>query len=666
MDARNQVAERNIRTLMAALPMLAGALAAPAAVYRPGIVHDVDLLDSGNLLVTDGGTLSDHDAGGVYEIDRAGNIVWSYTTGLRWAHNADRQDDGSVIISDTDHDRVIIVDAAGAIVWNTDDLTFSDGSHLDYPNDANLLDDGHRLITDRNNHRVIEIDASGNIVWQFGQTGVPGGDATHLNGPHNADRLPDGHTLIADSNNARIVEVAPDGTIVWTCAGGLSWPRDADRLPGGNTLIDDSNNHRVIEVTPAGAIAWSFATSSASYDADRLPDGHTLIGDGDRIIEVDPAGTIVWSYPQVYETEIVEGYLVTAPNGSRLWTRIIQPRHDLYAGERFPAVVQVPGGLSPGEDGDLHVAADGFVEFHFNAEGRGTIHPSDGVENQNGFADQDDLKAVIEFALALPNVQTDNLGVVTGSYGITMGAGCLGRYPALPVKYLIDQEGPSDSFVTCYEPWALDDDPSNDRHVFAHDVFGHWSLCRDPSPANEAWWSQREATRYIGNIRCRYLRLQAEWDHAQPPNAAWPGFDYWPCEDDCSCWYPDKHAIDLVNLATLGRSPWTRVNGPEPGNASNALYDHDHPPVWYAGRMSDHPGVLTEAIYEMAGMPPLAPPGDLDGDNDIDLADLALLLSAYLACEGDAAYNPDADLNGSGCVDLADLSILLAGYGFSG
>ncbi len=51
-------------------------------------------------------------------------------------------------------------------------------------------------------------------------------------------------------------------------------------------------------------------------------------------------------------------------------------------------------------------------------------------------------------------------------------------------------------------------------------------------------------------------------------------------------------------------------------------------------------------------------PGDLDGDGDVDLSDLAILL---------ASYNTDAggDLDGDGDTDLADLAILLAGYGRS-
>jgi hypothetical protein len=55
--------------------------------------------------------------------------------------------------------------------------------------------------------------------------------------------------------------------------------------------------------------------------------------------------------------------------------------------------------------------------------------------------------------------------------------------------------------------------------------------------------------------------------------------------------------------------------------------------------------------------------GDIDGDGDVDLADLATLLAAYESCAGDPGYNPAADLDGSGCVDLADLAALLAHYG---
>ena len=303
----------------------------------------------------------------------------------------------------------------------------------------------------------------------------------------------------------------------------------------------------------------------------------------------------------VFTTETISDYLVTAPNGNRLWVKIIQPRADLYPSQSFPAIVSVPGGLGAGEGGNLNLAAIGFVEIHFNAEGRGTAHPSEGVEDCNGLVHQSDLKAIIEFAHTLPNVIDYNLGVSTGSYGITMGAGCLGRYSDLEVKYLVDNEGPSESFVHCFEPWSLDGDSSNDRLNAAYNMFHHGSIYRDSSAANQLWWSEREPTRFIGNIRCRYLRVQAEYDHAQPPSALWSGFDYPPL------WYPCKHTIDMINNATSGSSPWTRVNGLPLGNATNATYSREHPPVYYSQSMQTHPGEIQMIIREMANMPPLAP-----------------------------------------------------------
>lgn len=55
--------------------------------------------------------------------------------------------------------------------------------------------------------------------------------------------------------------------------------------------------------------------------------------------------------------------------------------------------------------------------------------------------------------------------------------------------------------------------------------------------------------------------------------------------------------------------------------------------------------------------------GDVDGDGDVDLSDLAALLAAYNSCVGEPDYNAAADFDGSGCVDLADLAVLLATYG---
>lgn len=52
-------------------------------------------------------------------------------------------------------------------------------------------------------------------------------------------------------------------------------------------------------------------------------------------------------------------------------------------------------------------------------------------------------------------------------------------------------------------------------------------------------------------------------------------------------------------------------------------------------------------------------PGDLDGNAQVELADLALLLSHF----GGPGSASDGDINGDGVVDLSDLAILLSNFG---
>jgi len=71
--------------------------------------------------------------------------------------------------------------------------------------------------------------------------------------------------------------------------------------------------------------------------------------------------------------------------------------------------------------------------------------------------------------------------------------------------------------------------------------------------------------------------------------------------------------------------------------------------------LPDYPYVVDMGAYELGIF------GDLDGDCDVDLSDLARLLTNYGTTSG-AAYD-DGDLDCDGDVDLTDLAALLAVYG---
>ncbi len=306
-----------------------------------------------------------------------------------------------------------------------------------------------------------------------------------------------------------------------------------------------------------------------------------------------------------YET-IIEEFDFEAPSGNRIYGMIRRPDSAKYPDSCFPGVVMVPGGINPGRlwalGGEAQMLAEaGMVVVTFNAEGRmdDSLEDirSDGTEDYNGFRNQDGLCALVQRTVDLPYVISDNVGVSTQSFGITMAAGCVSRHPGVPVKYIVDGEGPPNSYVTTHEARTLDDDPSNDKHEVVYGILGHYSRDRDPSPENQAFWDEREAERFIGDFQGYYLRLQALWDHAQPPdNSTQVATFHQP-----PTWWQNKHTAIIVNAAVKGGVPWVRVNLSQFGNQVNATYDVDNMPDFLPGFLADRPWVVL-AIIEMARM----------------------------------------------------------------
>ena len=213
------------------------------------------------------------------------------------------------------------------------------------------------------------------------------------------------------------------------------------------------------------------------------------------------------------------------------WVKAFYP-NDGTTGGRYPAVVSVPGGVGAGSAMEsvpdsnrnpAEQAKQGFVVVIFDADGRGNTQ---GVEDQCGHVHQDGLKAVIEAVAALPYVDASSIGLNTSSFGITMGSGVLARYPTLPVRFLVDFEGPANREDTGHC------DEFDTGHI-THDC------------ADDLWWSEREAETFIKQVQAPYLRIQNATDHAQPDNT---------------------HCILMINSATAaqygggGVAPWTRVN----------------------------------------------------------------------------------------------------------
>ncbi len=259
------------------------------------------------------------------------------------------------------------------------------------------------------------------------------------------------------------------------------------------------------------------------------------------------------SFPTTDEREET----VTAPNGKKLYVHVHTPNTD----GKFPAVVLMPGGIGPGTVFDrpmsplpaTFLAQYGLVAVHFDPEGRGR---SEGEENECGRAHQDDLKAVIEFTKKLPEVDAKNVGVASTSFGIVAASGCLARYPELGVKFLFDVEGPSNAIVR-----------------------------RGPRRRGlgDAYWEERNADKFVSQLKCRYFRVQAEIDHAQ-------GSDL-------------TIAFDLLEAARKGGVPWFRCNDNPPNIAFDRTKSNGY--KWLSGRANAHTEQIVAWLLELMDMPPV-------------------------------------------------------------
>ncbi len=229
---------------------------------------DVELLPSDNILF-----VLPHN--GVYEVDRDGNIVWSYAD-PKISHDADRLGNGNTLI-----------------VWGGGDTV----------EDA----------------QVKEISPDGDIVWAWyakDESDKPPFDEisnqgwTHMN---SAERLPNGNTLLSPRNFQLLVEVGPDGAVVRTIGEGiLHNVHDPEVLSDGNILLANHNPpHRAEEIDPnTNAVVWqSMGFQRATWpvrDANRLPNGNTLIVGTTTIVEVTSDRRIVWQLTLTNDTFVRE------------------------------------------------------------------------------------------------------------------------------------------------------------------------------------------------------------------------------------------------------------------------------------------------------------------------------------------------------------------------
>jgi len=253
---------------------------------------EFEVLDDGEVLVVDGGGSDWTTEGSEVFIFKDNQVVWNYNQDLIFAHSAHLFSSGLIVVTDTTNDRIIAIDRrTKQIKWSSEDWSggtgqLSDGSHLDYPNEALEIEDGKILVTDRNNDRILEVNDQGEIFWSY----------QSLNRPHNASKIDEQTFLVSDSEENRVLKIDKKGKVLWEFGEKkLNWPRDVAVLKNGNYLITDTRNHRVVEVAD-GEIVWEYKKDLYwPYEAEELENNNILISDSQnkRLIEVNKNGKVI-------------------------------------------------------------------------------------------------------------------------------------------------------------------------------------------------------------------------------------------------------------------------------------------------------------------------------------------------------------------------------------
>jgi hypothetical protein len=221
---------------------------------NPGF--DVERLPNGNVLFV-------LPLKGVFEINRAGDMVWSYLD-AQVTHDADRLPNGNTIVvfggEDGKNDaQAKEINPNGEVVWrwmakeHFDDAAYQDiyDQGWTHTNAVTRLENGHTLLSLRNFNIIIQVDSKGSIVKTIGK-GI-----CHYQ--HDPEVLPNGHLLVMNhSRPNKAIEIDPDtNRVIWESIGfgkDMSPVRDADRLPNGNILITGTT--KLLEFTPDGELVW--------------------------------------------------------------------------------------------------------------------------------------------------------------------------------------------------------------------------------------------------------------------------------------------------------------------------------------------------------------------------------------------------------------------------
>ncbi|MDA0812437.1 MAG: PQQ-binding-like beta-propeller repeat protein, partial [Verrucomicrobia bacterium] len=253
--------------------------------YPTSAIHDIHLLENGNLLVQTSWTR-------IVEMTLNKEIVWSYDASRMngnegkhvEVHAFQRLADGYTMIAESGTARILEVDRIGRIHKEIPLKVDNPSAHSDTRR-VRRLENGHYLVSHESDGVVREYSSEGKVVWEFdvplfGRERKPGhgleafGDKTFA-----AIKGFNGNYLISTGNGHSVLEVTPSREIVWKLEQNeiegitLGWVTSLQELPNGNLVIGNCHatkeNPQIIEINRDKKLVWKF--SDWNHFGDNMP-----------------------------------------------------------------------------------------------------------------------------------------------------------------------------------------------------------------------------------------------------------------------------------------------------------------------------------------------------------------------------------------------------------
>jgi DNA-binding beta-propeller fold protein YncE len=150
------------------------------------------------------------DAYQVFVFTTEGELVSQFGKPGDWAGDLDHPngidvgEDGTIFVSDSNHNRVVAFDEDGEVLWTVgepvEEIAQQVESVFGLPRGLNVLEDGSMLVVDAFEFELVRVSADGEVVQRYGERGV---EPAQLNFPNSVSSSGE-RILVADKENDRV------------------------------------------------------------------------------------------------------------------------------------------------------------------------------------------------------------------------------------------------------------------------------------------------------------------------------------------------------------------------------------------------------------------------------------------------------------------------------